>query len=310
MEKTWQGHAAASFVILVWGSTFVVTKVLLRSFSPTEILAIRFALAAVILLPAGRGTFRLYGLRTELRLAGAGLAGITAYYLAENGALAATDSVNVGLIVAVIPLLTAAASRLAATGEALRRSFWMGLAVAGAGVVLVVLNGRVLRLNPLGDLLAFGAALSFAVYSVLMRGVGDGIPPLAAVLRTFAWGLVGALPFLVAERRVAVPPSVWTRFAEPFVLPSFLFLSALASAVAYALWNRAIAILGAVRANTYVYTVPLVNAALSAAFLGERVTLLAAIGGILIILGVAADGLVPNGRSRPPRTGSSAKAGS
>src|SRR5690606_38860305 len=110
-------------------------------------------------------------------------------------ALAATDSVNVGLIVAVIPLLTAAASRLLATGEVLRRSFWLGLAVAGAGVVLVVLNGRVLRLNPMGDLLAFGAAVSFAVYSVLMKGLGDGIPPLAAVLRTFVWGLLGALPF-------------------------------------------------------------------------------------------------------------------
>ncbi len=309
MNKTWKGHAMAAFVILVWGSTFVVTKVLLRSFSPTEVLAIRFALAAAIVAPAGRGTLRFYGAQTELRLAAAGLAGITAYYLAENGALAATDSVNVGLIVAVIPLLTAAASRLLATGEVLRRSFWIGLAVAGAGVFLVVLNGRVLRLNPMGDLLAFGAAVSFAVYSVLMKGVGDGIPPFAAVLRTFVWGLLGALPFLAAEWRAAAPAPIWTRFAEPFVLPSFVFLSALASAVAYALWNRAIAILGAVRANTYVYAVPLVNTALSAALLGESVTRLSAIGGVLIILGVAADGLRPR-RSLPPRKRSRAKAGS
>lgn len=289
-------HLAALVTIIIWGSTFVVTKELLSDFSPTEILVFRFLLAGALLLPFTRGFFRPWGRTTEIRLALAGLSGVTAYYLCENAALQAADATDVGLIVTIIPLLTAGLAWLTRGREGLDRRFAAGAGLALAGVLLVIGNGQVLHLGVSGGLLACGAALAFAGYTLLVRHLPPGIPPLVAVARSFWWGLAAALPFLAGDHREAGAE----RFLEPANLAGFLFLAALASGLCYALWNKAIGELGALRTNLYVYTVPLVNTALSALCLGERPGILALSGGALVIAGLLLSGISrPAPRTRP-----------
>lgn len=296
MSHSTRGHLAAMATILVWGSTFVVTKVLLKELTATQILVIRFFSAGLILLPFSRGFFRWSGWRTELRWFAAGTTGVTAYYLAENVALARTSATDVGLIVSTIPLLTAVAW-FWKTKRSLAGGTWTGLAAASLGVMVTMGNGLILGRQPLGDLLALGAALSFTVYSLVIRDLPADAPPLVTVTRSFLWGTAAALPFLVFD-------GGWPRESVLFSLPvleSLVFLTLAASVAAYALWNHAIGVLGVVKTNAYIYTVPVVNTALGAWLLGESITVLTVVGCALVVGGVAWGNFSPPRAQRCPK---------
>ena len=104
-EKKTAGHLAAFVTILIWGTTFISTKVLLRSFSPVEILFIRFIIGYLALWMVCPGNLVLDSRKQEYLFAAAGLCGITMYYLLENIALTFTLASNVGVIISIAPFL-------------------------------------------------------------------------------------------------------------------------------------------------------------------------------------------------------------
>ena len=106
-KKNGAGHLAALFTIVVWGTTFISTKVLLRDFQPVEILVIRFVIGYLLLLAAKPGWVRLKEKKQEWLFAGAGLCGICLYFLLENLALTYTLASNVGVIISAAPFFTA-----------------------------------------------------------------------------------------------------------------------------------------------------------------------------------------------------------
>lgn len=96
-NKRSAGHQAALFTVIIWGTTFISTKVLLADFQPEEILFFRFALGFAALLLVCPRRLELEDPRQELLFAVAGLCGIYLYYLLENIALTYTMASNVGL---------------------------------------------------------------------------------------------------------------------------------------------------------------------------------------------------------------------
>ena len=96
-----RGHLLAGITVLVWGVTFVTTKVLLTVASPIEILFLRFALGFCALCVLHHKLTRFMGWRTEALFAAAGATGVTLYFFMENIALTMTSASNVGVIVAV-----------------------------------------------------------------------------------------------------------------------------------------------------------------------------------------------------------------
>lgn len=164
------GHAAALMTILIWGTTFVSTKVLLRDFTPVTVLFTRFVIGYAFLWCLRPRLLPLSGWKKELLFAGAGLTGVTLYFLLENIALTYTFASNVGIIVAVVPFFTALLAHFLLKGEGFSRRFFLGFAAAFTGIFLIMANGAfVLELNPAGDVLALGAAFVWAVYSILMK---------------------------------------------------------------------------------------------------------------------------------------------
>lgn len=277
------GHVAALVTIAIWGSTFVVTKVLLGVLGPVQILVLRFAMAGLVLVPFCRGWARWWGWRTELTWAVAGVLGVSLYYLAENQALTLTTATNVGLISTTIPLWTVVAECLRRPRQPVGPRVWGGSAAALLGLVVVMGKNLSLGQAPLGDLLALGAALSFTAYSLVIRGLPDGTPALVTVARSFCWGAAVALPFVGLDGPLP-SPGLLARFE---VWGPLLFLVLAASVAAYALWNRAIRVLGPVTTNGYLYAVPVVNTALGALMLGEPVGWTTVVGCGLIMGGVA-----------------------
>ncbi|WP_293728163.1 DMT family transporter [uncultured Phascolarctobacterium sp.] len=107
MHNCGSGHLAALFTILIWGTTFIATKILLTALTPVEILFLRFALGLAALWLARPQRLRTQNYKQELTLAAAGLCGICLYYLLENIALTYTLASNVGVIISAAPFLTA-----------------------------------------------------------------------------------------------------------------------------------------------------------------------------------------------------------
>ena len=131
------GHLAALFTIIIWGTTFISTKVLLTDFKPVEILFFRFVMGFVALFLVCSHRMKGVGRRQELTFVLAGLCGICLYYLLENIALTYTMASNVGVIISVAPFFTAILSRLFLKSEGkLKANFFIGFVVAMAGALL------------------------------------------------------------------------------------------------------------------------------------------------------------------------------
>jgi drug/metabolite transporter (DMT)-like permease len=162
-----------------------------------------------------------------------------------------------------------------------RRLIALFLATLG---VIAVIDPRSAQLNPqlfLGNLLLIGAAVTWALYSVLVRKVTQNIDVLLFSLVAF----LGGLP-------VSVPATAWelsaTHIGEmtPGVVGGVLFLGIISTALAMVLWNTAFAYVDASLASLTFFAQPVAGTFLGWLLLGENITPLFLLGGLLIGIGL------------------------
>lgn len=280
-------HLLAVVSVIIWGVTFISTKILLEDFNAVEIMFGRFFLGWAALCVIGAKnllkTLRL-PLRQEILFAGAGLTGVTLYFFFENVALSYTYASNVSMIVSASPVFVALAAHFWVRGERIGSAFFAGFTAAMLGIGLIAYSGSaLLMLNPLGDGLALVAAVVWGLYSVLLKKISLlGLEIIAATRKTFFWGLLFLIPLLFFEGR----PSAFGTLLNAQALMHFAFLGLGASALCYVAWTYAVDKLGATRASAYIYLIPPVTAAASYVFLQERITLPAALGCVLVLSGL------------------------
>lgn len=277
------GHLAALLTVVIWGTTFISTKVLLVDFQPAELLFFRFVMGFLALLAVCPHRLRGTDRHQELTFAGAGLCGVCLYYLLENIALTYTMASNVGVITSIAPFFTAILSYLFLKEEKPGVNIYIGFILAMAGVCLISFNGAQLALDPRGDLLALLAAFTWACYSVLTKKISAyGYPTILTTRRIFAYGLAFMLPTLFfLDFRLGLE-----RFTRPVYLSNILFLGLGASALCFVTWNFAVKALGAVKTSVYIYMVPVITVVTSVLILHERITPLAAVGTVLTLAGL------------------------
>ncbi len=278
------GHAAAMLTILIWGTTFISTKILLRAFQPVEILFFRFVLGFLVLLAVHPKRLKLADVREEFLFVLAGLCGICFYYLLENIALTYTLASNVGVIISVAPFFTAILNHLfVKTEETWRPPFFVGFVVAMLGIACISFSGGNLAVHPLGDALAIAAAFVWAVYSILTRKISSlGYPVILCTRRTFFYGLLWMIPALFFfDFQLGI-----SRFADITNGLNLLYLGVGASALCFVTWNFSVKELGAVKTSVYIYLVPVITVITSVLILHETLTVLAGIGTVLTIVGL------------------------
>lgn len=292
-------HAIAFAVVAVWGSTFVVTKMLLQDgLSPAQIFTLRFVIAYVLLLAyslgrsmfhSQRSTFFSSSWRDELLMVLLGITGGSVYFLAENAAMLYTTATNTSLIVCSCPLFTLLLMAVFwRKTERFTRVQVTGSLLACLGMVIVVMNGHfVLHLSPLGDLLAFAACLCWAFYSLLMKKAVERYSPLFITRKVFFYGLLTMIPYYIwvpSDAGIFISPS--TLHLAPSTIFNLLFLGVVASLLCYVLWNWVISKLGAVVATNWVYCNPLVTILFAWWLLNEPVTPWLILGTLLILFGM------------------------
>lgn len=281
-DKKVTGHILALITIIVWGSTFITTKMLLSEFTPVQIMLCRFVIAYFVLWLM-RPKIDKTKPKDELLFLAMGVFGCTVYFMAENTALKYTLASNVSIIVASAPIITAILAHFFIKGEKFSRNTALGFIVAFAGVILVVFNGQfVLKLNPAGDALSLCAAVSWAVYSVILRTCVDKFNSVMLTRKLMFYGFITALPIALLQGD-SMP---FEAFKKPDMLFCILFLGVIGSGICYVMWNKAISRLGVVTTNNYIYINPFVTLVTGGIFLKEPITVMGVAGALLIISGV------------------------
>jgi drug/metabolite transporter (DMT)-like permease len=282
--KTGWYHIIALLIAIVWGTTFVSTKILLfHGLSPRDIFFYRFLLAYVCIWFFGRKQLFADNLKDEFLLMLLGITGGSLYFIAENTALGITLASNVALLVCTAPILTTIFSLLLLKNEKINRYLWQGSLLALTGVAFVAFNGRfILRIHPLGDILCLLAAISWAMYTILLKSLENRYPTLLITRKTFFYGIITLLPLFLhsqlnTDAGILMQSAVWG---------NLLYLGLVASLLCYFLWNTAVKKLGAVRTTNYVYLIPLVTLLTSAIVINETITWIALAGAALILGGV------------------------
>lgn len=280
-------HVFALASVVVWGSCYVVTQNLLDAgFAPTQVTPIRMALAYVVLLLM-RPKFVRLPWKDELMFLLLGITGGSLYFFFQNTAIDASgdQTASVSIIISLTPLFTLILAKLLKrSSEPLGRLVWIGSALAVVGVVLVILNGSLqLHIKLLGDVLALGAGLSWAFYSILIKPYAAKMDSFVVTRRVMFWAFLTAVPLMLVTSGM---PDLRPLFTQPRALLSWIFLAVLGNAVCFALWNIAFDRLGVVITNNYLYASPFVTLVVAWIMLGQTPSWMSIVGAILITAGV------------------------
>lgn len=277
-------NLGALLVMMVWGATFVNSKVLLtHGLSPDEIFFLRALQAYIILGIFSHKQWMASNWKDELIFLGLGVFGGSLYFLCENTALIYSTTANVSILVGSTPLLTALLVGAIYRDERLSKIQSIGSIIAFIGMALVILNGQlILKLNPLGDALALGAAATWAVYSLLIRFVSGKYNTIFITRKVFFYGLITILPVLLSHEH----PFHTEALKEPVVIGNLLFLGIMANSICYLLWNKVLTVIGTVHATNYIYLQSIVTMIVAKLVLDERITWMAILGVIILILGL------------------------
>lgn len=283
-NKNIREHLAALFTVLIWGTTFISTKILLVDFQPIEILFFRFLIGFIALSIIYPNRLKGTSRKQECMFAFAGLTGVTLYYLLENIALTYSTASNIGVITSIVPFFTGIMSFMFLKEEKPKGNFFMGFIVSIIGISIISFNGtKELHLNPLGDFLAVLAVIMWSVYSILTKKISTyGYNTIQTTRRMFLYGLIFMIPTLFFfDFKIGLE-----RFTNATYLFNILFLGFGASAICFVTWNLAVKALGAIKTSIYIYAVPVITVITSVIVLHEKITKIAAIGAVLTLAGL------------------------
>lgn len=270
---------------MIWGETFVSTKMLLNAgLMPADIFFYRFLLAYVLTWFVSYKRLFCRNFTDELTTFALGVLGGSLYFLTENMALVYSTASNVAILLSSCPLLTALLLSIFYKSERLSKKQIFGSFLAFIGMVMVVLNGQlILHLNPRGDALAIGAAVCWAFYSLLIKRVMHKYSSWFISRKVFFYGLLTILPYYALVSPLNTDVSILTR---PVVYGNLLYLGSVASMFCYIMWNWTLSKLGAVKATNYLYLQSLFTMVFASLILHERITWMAIAGAAILILGM------------------------
>jgi drug/metabolite transporter (DMT)-like permease len=269
---------------VLWSLNYATTKYAFERWNPLAFSGIRFTVAGLAMAAIVGWRERGLGVaRGDVpRVVLAGATGIFINQVTFNYALDYTAAANVALILGAAPAFTAAFA-VALGHERVRPVHWIALGVSLFGVALVVQGGAGLQGFSLkGDVLAIGAALSWAAYSVMLRPLFGRYSAMRLSTLMILVGAVLMAPLaatqLATQDFASLGPLDWGALAYSTVFPLV---------VTNVLYFAALRRVGASRATLFMYLQPFLGALFAALLLSETIGAIQLVGGVFIVGGVA-----------------------
>ncbi len=287
----WKNEAKLLLVVLVWGSNFVVLKLILDVMHPHVMNIFRILAAGLFLAYAHYQRQRVNGQsffaplkQYPFELIRIGLIGWVFYQISFIVGIDHTTAGSAALIMASLPLWTAVLSAIILK-ERLNRIMWVGLILSISGTFVVVLSAnQSVDLGAeylLGNLVILLAALFWGLNTVYTKSLVDRVTPIGITML----GLLVSIPFIAA---MAVPfwdSMDWER-VDWIIWVAILFSGGLSTGVAIVLWNSSVKIMGASHTAAFQNLVPVVALITALVVLDEAILLPQIVGGTLTIGGL------------------------
>ena len=279
--------AEALFAVVVWGASFIATKVALQDVSPITVVWLRFGMGVVILGIAVtvRKQFALPKPSEWGYFALVGFLGITFHQWMQSTALQTSRASTTAWIVATTPVFMALLGWLALK-EKLTRLQTGGIALATLGVLLVVSNGDPTTISfkqfgAPGDILILISSLNWAVFSALSRRGLREHPATRMMfyVMTLGW-LFSSVLFFTSSGPHELPQLTSNGWM------GITFLGVFCSGLAYIAWYDALQALPTGQLGAFLYLEPPVAVIIAAIILAEPITWAALLGGGIILFGV------------------------
>ena len=274
-----RGLAAGISVVILWASAFPAIRVAAPALGAVGLSLSRLAVASAALLVLACWTRpRRPRLRDLPLIAAAGFSGIAAYQLLLNEAERSVPAGTASLVIAAAPLVSLAVAVLF-LGERLTVVGVLGSVIALAGVAVVSLARSGVSLSG-AIALVVAATVAQGVYHPLIKPLLSRYTSLEVATYTMIAGTVMSLPLL---------PWGWPSLvtADTGAWLSAIYLGLLPSALGFVLWGVAVRALPMVASTSLLYLVPGVAVLIAFLWLGELPTAGEALGGLVILAGVA-----------------------
>ena len=273
------------FLVLsvVWGSAFVAIKAGLADIPPVLFAAIRYDIAGVLMFgyvavaveqwrPRSRADWAAVAVGTVFLIAGYHVF----LFVGEQG----TTSAAAAVIVSLSPVLTTGFARLFLPSERLTAAGVGGMVLGLLGVAVLVSPdpANLLTEDVVSSGLVFGAAVSFALGSVLTRWLDAELP----IETMEAWSMVGGAGLMHGLALTLPGESLSAITWSPRALLALGYLSIVASALGFLIYFDLLERLGPIEINLVSYLAPVVAAVVGVALLGEVIDVSTAVGFVLI----------------------------
>lgn len=272
--------ALATATAFIWGLSFLSIKTAVVVVPPMSLGLARFIVASIVLLIVL--IVRHKAIQLELKdlplMAGAGLVGVTLYFMGENNGILLLSASEASIIVGTIPVLTMITERVFMKGR-ISTAQYGGAALSAIGVSLIVIESLKLSPAPLGYLFMGMAALSWVGYVFLTKPLLAKYDSLEITFWQSVFGALGFVPFALFEH------IAWASMT-PMIIANILYLGIFCSAIGYLFYIISLDTLGPGVSSVFINLIPVVSVASSFVILGERLSVIQILGGLTAVGGV------------------------
>ncbi|MBS1563802.1 MAG: EamA family transporter [Bacteroidetes bacterium] len=282
-----RGLISIIFVMAVWGSSFTVTKLAMQTVPPLTFAFLRFMVASLVLLPLLLLHRRRFPEKHAVRIPWApviamGLTGVTLFYVFFNLALMYTSASLGALLQGFIPVCIAVLAAIFLRERLTARQI-VGILLSVAGVVIIGFladDSGPGQSSLQGNIYMIISVLAWSVYTILSKKLAH-IDPLISTSWVSFIGTFFLLPVALWENRHRGIPSISTGGWL-----AILYLGAIASAVCYFLYNKALETLSASQVGNFINLDPVIGLVIALLVLPEHINRLQIAGGVLVLAGI------------------------
>lgn len=274
-------------VVLIYSSNLVLGKAVVEVVPPFTMAFLRLLIAFLVLIPIGFNQWKknkALWLKEWKSLVGLSLTGLAIFNALVYLSLHYTTSINAGIVESTTPIFSVLVGFFLLK-ERFSKIQYTGVCLSLIGVVWVLTKGSwetMINLSfNIGDLIMLLAIISWVFYSIFVKQHATKFPIYGGLLVMMLIAVIALLPLTIIEW----PETLKVNWNFTAIL-GLLYLGIFPSIIALIAWNKAVGEIGPSKASVFLNLIPVFTTMGAILFLGEEISWMQGLGGILVLTGV------------------------